>query len=33
MKDIYLNPNLYDDLHRDIETDENVIKYYAMDLY
>ena len=29
MKDIYLNPNLYDALHNDIETDENVIKYYA----
>ena len=29
MKDIYLNPNLYDALHNDIGTDENVIKYYA----
>ena len=29
MKDIYLNPILYDALHKDIETDENVIKYYA----
>ena len=29
MKDIYLNPDLYDALHNDIETDENVIKYYA----
>ena len=29
MKDIYLNPNLYDALHSDIGTDENVIKYYA----
>ena len=29
MKDIYLNSNLYDALHNDIGTDENVIKYYA----
>ena len=29
MKDIYINPNLYDALHNDIGTDENVIKYYA----
>ena len=29
MKDIYLNPNLYDALHNDIGTDESVIKYYA----
>ena len=29
MNDIYLNPNLYDALHSDIGTDENVIKYYA----
>ena len=29
MKDIYLNPELYDALHNDIKTDENVIKYYA----
>ena len=29
MKNIYLNPNLYDALHSDIGTDENVIKYYA----
>ena len=29
MKDIYLNPNLYDALHNEIGTDENVIKYYA----
>ena len=29
MKDIYLNPDLYDALHNDIGTDENVIKYYA----
>ena len=24
MKDVYLNPELYDALHSDIETDENV---------
>jgi SAM-dependent methyltransferase len=29
MKDVYLNPDLYDALHNDIGTDENVIKYYA----
>ena len=29
MKDVYLNPELYDALHNDIGTDENVIKYYA----
>ena len=29
MKDVYLNPDLYDSLHNDIGTDENVIKYYA----
>jgi len=29
MKDIYLNPELYDALHNNIGTDENVIKYYA----
>ncbi len=29
MKDIYLNPGLYDALHNNIGTDENVIKYYA----
>ena len=29
MRDIYLNPNLYDALHNNIGTDENVIKYYA----
>lgn len=29
MNDIYLNPDLYDALHNDIGTDENVIKYYA----
>ena len=29
MKDIYLNPDLYDALHSDIGTDEKVIKYYA----
>jgi len=29
MKDIYLNPDLYDALHNNIGADENVIKYYA----
>ena len=29
MKDVYLNPELYDALHNDIGTDKNVIKYYA----
>ena len=29
MKDVYLNPDLYDALHNDVGTDENVIKYYA----
>ena len=29
MKDVYINPELYDALHNDIGTDENVIKYYA----
>ena len=29
MKDVYLNPELYDALHNNIGTDENVIKYYA----
>ena len=29
MKDVYLNPELYDALHNDTGTDENVIKYYA----
>lgn len=29
MKDIYLNPDLYDALHQDIKTDKNVITHYA----
>ena len=29
MKDVYLNPELYDALHNDIGTDENVIKFSA----
>ena len=29
MNDIYLNPDLYDALHQDIETDKNVITHYA----
>ena len=29
MNDIYLNPDLYDALHQNIETDKNVITHYA----